>query len=274
MLLSPFYFASSRSCSRHSIRCRERWQRCLTRTVLQPLSCYRAKCTSLASSTQNEASSVPQRPKTCEAAVCGWLPPNTGPSQRVGVRQASGSLFLAGHVGWLQAGHLRGPEGGEVSPSLGERPLGLQARRPGEAEPPTHPSSAAAAGFHPVVLCSPRPPHADDNSNQSSIADASPIKQENSSNSSPAPEPASAAPVEGTDAKADETQADGKELPGAEGMCPWGLGPEGPVFSQPSCSPLTWPVPCQPLEGHARRGVMPRPAQIPFEQLKMLQSSF
>ncbi|XP_026980689.1 B-cell CLL/lymphoma 7 protein family member A isoform X2 [Sagmatias obliquidens] len=57
---------------------------------------------------------------------------------------------------------------------------------------------------------------ADDNSNQSSIADASPIKQENSSNSSPAPEPTSAAPGDGTDAKADETQADGKELPGAE----------------------------------------------------------
>uniref|UniRef100_A0ABI8AI32 B-cell CLL/lymphoma 7 protein family member A n=1 Tax=Felis catus TaxID=9685 RepID=A0ABI8AI32_FELCA len=56
----------------------------------------------------------------------------------------------------------------------------------------------------------------DDNSNQSSIADASPIKQENSSNSSPAPEPTSAVPGEGTDTKADETQADGKELPGAE----------------------------------------------------------
>ncbi|GAB5579008.1 B-cell CLL/lymphoma 7 protein family member A isoform X5 [Prionailurus iriomotensis] len=58
----------------------------------------------------------------------------------------------------------------------------------------------------------------DDNSNQSSIADASPIKQENSSNSSPAPEPTSAVPGEGTDTKADETQADGKELPGAEGV--------------------------------------------------------
>ncbi|XP_055260796.1 B-cell CLL/lymphoma 7 protein family member A isoform X1 [Moschus berezovskii] len=57
---------------------------------------------------------------------------------------------------------------------------------------------------------------ADDNSNQSSIADASPIKQENSSNSSPAPEPNSAAPGDGTDAKVDEAQADGKELPGAE----------------------------------------------------------
>jgi len=56
----------------------------------------------------------------------------------------------------------------------------------------------------------------DDNSNQSSIADASPIKQENSSNSSPAPEPHSAVPGEGADPKADEAQADGKELPGAE----------------------------------------------------------
>lgn len=56
----------------------------------------------------------------------------------------------------------------------------------------------------------------DDNSNQSSIADASPIKQENSSNSSPAPEPSSAGPGDGPDAKADEAQADGRELPGAE----------------------------------------------------------
>ncbi|XP_027422670.1 B-cell CLL/lymphoma 7 protein family member A isoform X1 [Bos indicus] len=58
----------------------------------------------------------------------------------------------------------------------------------------------------------------DDNSNQSSIADASPIKQENSSNSSPAPEPNSAAPGDGTDTKVDEAQVDGKELPGAEGL--------------------------------------------------------
>ncbi|XP_008837563.1 B-cell CLL/lymphoma 7 protein family member A [Nannospalax galili] len=56
----------------------------------------------------------------------------------------------------------------------------------------------------------------DDNSNQSSIADASPIKQENSSNSSPAPEPNAAVPSDGTEAKVDEVQADGKELTGAE----------------------------------------------------------
>ncbi|XP_006865454.1 PREDICTED: B-cell CLL/lymphoma 7 protein family member A [Chrysochloris asiatica] len=56
----------------------------------------------------------------------------------------------------------------------------------------------------------------DDNSNQSSIADASPIKQENSSNSSPAPEPTSAVPGDGAETKADEAQADGKEHPGAE----------------------------------------------------------
>lgn len=81
--------------------------------------------------------------------------------------------------------------------------------------PPTCLSSAAV-GFT-LWFCF---PHADDNSNQSSIADASPIKQENSSNSSPAPEPNSAVPGDGTDAKADEAQADGKELPGAEGTCP------------------------------------------------------
>ncbi|KAM4858718.1 B-cell CLL/lymphoma 7 protein family member A isoform X1 [Urocitellus parryii] len=56
----------------------------------------------------------------------------------------------------------------------------------------------------------------DDNSNQSSLADASPIKQENSSNSSPAPEPNSAMPSDGTEAKVDEAQADGKEHPGTE----------------------------------------------------------
>lgn len=75
-----------------------------------------------------------------------------------------------------------------------------------------------------ISSCGSLPPRADDNSNQSSIADASPIKQENSSNSSPAPEPNSAVPGEGTDAKVDEAQADGKELPGAEGRCPQGLG--------------------------------------------------
>ena len=47
----------------------------------------------------------------------------------------------------------------------------------------------------------------DDNSNQSSIADASPVKQENSSNFSPAPEPNVAVPSDGTEAKVDEMQA-------------------------------------------------------------------
>lgn len=101
-------------------------------------------------------------------------------------------------------------------------------------EPPT-PLFSAAAAFHAVILF---PPHADDNSNQSSIADASPIKQENSSNSSPAPEPNSAAPGDGTDAKVDEAQADGKELPGAEGTCPRGWGSERPLYSQLSARQL------------------------------------
>ncbi|NXS06855.1 BCL7A protein, partial [Neodrepanis coruscans] len=56
----------------------------------------------------------------------------------------------------------------------------------------------------------------DDNSNQSSIADASPIKQENSSNSSPAPEQNLVTQADGTEVKADETQAEAKEQPGSE----------------------------------------------------------
>ena len=80
-----------------------------------------------------------------------------------------------------------------------------------------HPSFLSSCS---ISHCDSVPRHADDNSNQSSIADASPIKQENSSNSSPAPEPNSAAPGDGTDTKVDEAQADGKELPGAEGTCP------------------------------------------------------
>lgn len=54
----------------------------------------------------------------------------------------------------------------------------------------------------------------DDNSSQSSIADASPVKLENSRNSSPAPEP-SAATGDG-EAKMDEAPTEGKELPGVE----------------------------------------------------------
>ncbi|NXG76600.1 BCL7A protein, partial [Baryphthengus martii] len=56
----------------------------------------------------------------------------------------------------------------------------------------------------------------DDNSNQSSIADASPIKQENSSNSSPAPEQNLATQVDGAEVKSDETQTEAKEQPGSE----------------------------------------------------------
>uniref|UniRef100_A0A8B9SQK8 B-cell CLL/lymphoma 7 protein family member A n=1 Tax=Anas platyrhynchos TaxID=8839 RepID=A0A8B9SQK8_ANAPL len=56
----------------------------------------------------------------------------------------------------------------------------------------------------------------DDNSNQSSIADASPIKQENSSNSSPAPEQNLATQADGTEVKSDEIQTEAKEQPGSE----------------------------------------------------------
>ncbi|NWX85922.1 BCL7A protein, partial [Nothoprocta pentlandii] len=56
----------------------------------------------------------------------------------------------------------------------------------------------------------------DDNSNQSSIADASPIKQENSSNSSPAPEQSLTTQADGTEVKSDEPQTEAKEQPGSE----------------------------------------------------------
>uniref|UniRef100_A0A8C6Z0K9 B-cell CLL/lymphoma 7 protein family member A n=1 Tax=Nothoprocta perdicaria TaxID=30464 RepID=A0A8C6Z0K9_NOTPE len=56
----------------------------------------------------------------------------------------------------------------------------------------------------------------DDNSNQSSIADASPIKQENSSNSSPAPEQNLTTQADGTEVKSDEPQSEAKEQPGSE----------------------------------------------------------
>ncbi|XP_043834189.1 B-cell CLL/lymphoma 7 protein family member A-like [Dromiciops gliroides] len=56
----------------------------------------------------------------------------------------------------------------------------------------------------------------DDNSNQSSIADVSPIKQENSSNSSPVPEPNSAAQGDGPEVKSDEVHAEPKEQAGSE----------------------------------------------------------
>ncbi|KAJ7309794.1 hypothetical protein JRQ81_007862 [Phrynocephalus forsythii] len=56
----------------------------------------------------------------------------------------------------------------------------------------------------------------DDNSNQSSIADASPIKQENSSNSSPVPDQNSVGPIDSSGTKSDDTQGDAKEEPGSE----------------------------------------------------------
>ncbi|KAM6423346.1 B-cell CLL/lymphoma 7 protein family member A [Liasis olivaceus] len=56
----------------------------------------------------------------------------------------------------------------------------------------------------------------DDNSNQSSIADASPIKQENSSNSSPVPEQNSTGQGDGPGSKSDDPQTDAKEEPGSE----------------------------------------------------------
>ncbi|KAM4709381.1 B-cell CLL/lymphoma 7 protein family member A isoform 1-T1 [Discoglossus pictus] len=51
----------------------------------------------------------------------------------------------------------------------------------------------------------------DDNSNQSSIADASPVKQENSSNCSPAPEQGLSAQADGTEVKSEEGHSNASE---------------------------------------------------------------
>ncbi|MBN3304224.1 BCL7A protein, partial [Amia calva] len=56
----------------------------------------------------------------------------------------------------------------------------------------------------------------DDNSNQSSIADASPVKQENSSSASPAPEPMAVSQGDSNEAKSDQSKSPEKELPGPE----------------------------------------------------------
>lgn len=56
----------------------------------------------------------------------------------------------------------------------------------------------------------------EDNSNQNFRADTSCIKQENSCNSSLAPEPNAAIPSNGTKTKVYRAQTKGKEHPGAE----------------------------------------------------------
>ncbi|XP_046873804.1 B-cell CLL/lymphoma 7 protein family member A isoform X1 [Hypomesus transpacificus] len=59
----------------------------------------------------------------------------------------------------------------------------------------------------------------DDNSNQSSIADSSPVKQETSCSTSPAPEPSVASQREGSETKSDQSpdsKRAGKSLPSTE----------------------------------------------------------
>ncbi|MEE6504007.1 hypothetical protein FKM82_005045 [Ascaphus truei] len=56
----------------------------------------------------------------------------------------------------------------------------------------------------------------DDNSNQSSIADASPVKQENSSNCSPAPEQNLSAQTDGAELKSEEAHSNANEPPDSE----------------------------------------------------------
>lgn len=150
----------------------------------------------------------------CGKPLCVAAAPHPGLSQRGGTQADSQKLSPCRTCGMAPGGAWSGGWGCVSFP--GRVSCGAAGREAWGGWAPNPPSSVAM-GFQPLVLSPPHPtPRADDNSNQSSIADASPIKQENSSNSSPAPEPNSAVPGEGTDAKADEAQADGKELPGTE----------------------------------------------------------
>ncbi|KAG9328763.1 hypothetical protein JZ751_010771 [Albula glossodonta] len=56
----------------------------------------------------------------------------------------------------------------------------------------------------------------DDNSNQSSIADSSPIKQETSCSASPTPEPMAVSQSDSSEAKSDQSQSLGKDRPGTD----------------------------------------------------------
>ncbi|XP_069475695.1 B-cell CLL/lymphoma 7 protein family member A [Ambystoma mexicanum] len=76
----------------------------------------------------------------------------------------------------------------------------------------------------------------DDNSNQSSLADASPIKQENSSNSSPAPDLNSSI-VDGADGKSEDTQINVSELNDSEDTS--GQNSQSSVESSMNCSEKT-----------------------------------
>ncbi|XP_069789372.1 B-cell CLL/lymphoma 7 protein family member A-like isoform X3 [Narcine bancroftii] len=60
----------------------------------------------------------------------------------------------------------------------------------------------------------------DENSNQSSIADASPMKQENSSNPSPAPEQNLVTQAEGSDTRTEEIRPPVKEQPSSDDTSP------------------------------------------------------
>ncbi|XP_035248193.1 B-cell CLL/lymphoma 7 protein family member A-like isoform X2 [Anguilla anguilla] len=56
----------------------------------------------------------------------------------------------------------------------------------------------------------------DDNSNQSSIADSSPVKQETSRSTSPAPEPMAVSQSDSSEAKSDHSQSPSKSHPSSE----------------------------------------------------------
>ncbi|KAG7480995.1 hypothetical protein MATL_G00062090 [Megalops atlanticus] len=72
----------------------------------------------------------------------------------------------------------------------------------------------------------------DDNSNQSSIADSSPVKQETSSSASPAPEPTVTSHSDSNEAKSDESQSPGKEQLASDSKTGKNLSESSPVAAK------------------------------------------
>ncbi|XP_035292294.1 B-cell CLL/lymphoma 7 protein family member A-like isoform X1 [Anguilla anguilla] len=74
----------------------------------------------------------------------------------------------------------------------------------------------------------------DDNSNQSSIADSSPVKQETSNSGSPAPETTGTSHSDSNEAKSDQSQSPGKDLPAPDSKPGKSHAPSEPSAPSPA----------------------------------------
>lgn len=87
----------------------------------------------------------------------------------------------------------------------------------------------------------------DDNSNQSSLADSSPIKQETSPGTSPAPEPMAVSQGDSNEDKSDRSQSPSRDRPGTDGK--GGQSKRGPAENAVMRGPV------RPGPGGCFRGV-------------------